>query len=177
MAEREVYALGDLVPAIAPDAFIAPGAVVVGDVVIGAQSGIWFGCVLRGDVNPIRVGARTNIQDGTVVHVDSVEFSAVIGDDVTIGHAAIIHGCTIGDGAFIGMGSTLLNGAEVAPGAVLAAGSLLTQGKHIGPGELWRGNPAKFWRLLEPGEAARFAANAPHYVELAGRFRSGLRRV
>lgn len=173
----EIYALGELVPRIAPDVFIAPGAVVVGEVEIGAGASVWFGCVVRGDVNSIRIGARSNIQDGTVVHVDSVRFGTVIGADVTIGHAAIIHGCTIGDGAFIGMGATVLNGAEVAPGAVLAAGSLLTQGTHMGQGELWRGSPARFWRKLEVGEAARFAANAPRYVDLARRFRTDLRRI
>lgn len=172
-----IYAVGALVPRIAADAFVAPGVVVVGDVEIGAEAGIWFGCVLRGDVNFIRIGARTNIQDGSVVHVGSAHFPTVIGADVTIGHGTIIHGCMIGDKAFVGMGATVLNGAVIEPGGALAAGSLLAPGKRIHAGELWRGSPATLWRVMDEAERGRFARNAPHYVELARRFRGELRPV
>src|SRR5271155_3300906 len=102
-----------VLPTIAPDAFVAPNAVVIGDTVIGAESGIWFGCVLRGDVGPIRVGARVNIQDGTIVHVSSVNGGTTIGDDVSIGHLALIHACTLEPGSFVGMAAVVMDGAVV----------------------------------------------------------------
>jgi carbonic anhydrase/acetyltransferase-like protein (isoleucine patch superfamily) len=170
-----IYALDGVAPRIAESAFIAPTAAVIGDVEIGAESSVWFHCVLRGDTNSIRVGARTNIQDGSIVHVNAGAFPAIIGDDVTIGHAAIVHACTLHDGAFVAMGATVLDGAVIEEGGVLAAGGLLPPGKRIGRFELWQGTPARLVRVLSAEERARkFDATAPHYAALAARFRRGL---
>jgi carbonic anhydrase/acetyltransferase-like protein (isoleucine patch superfamily) len=156
-------------PRIHPGAWVAPNAVVLGDVEIGEGASVWYGCVLRGDTNFIRIGARSNIQDGTIIHVNAGREPTVIGADVTVGHAAIIHACTLEDGAFVGMGATVLDGAVVESGAVLAACSVLPPGKRIPGGELWMGNPARLVRLLTPEAREQFARTAPHYVELAGR--------
>jgi carbonic anhydrase/acetyltransferase-like protein (isoleucine patch superfamily) len=172
-----LWALDGVAPRIAPTAFIAPTAVLVGDVEIGEQSSVWFGCVLRGDDMPIRVGARSNIQDGTIVHISDAGLPTIIGDDVTIGHAAIIHACTLADRAFVGMGATVLDGAVIEEGGMLAAGGLLTPRKRIGPWELWQGTPAKLVRVMPDFERERFAHNAAHYVALAARFRAGLSAV
>ena len=176
MREGPLYTLDGVAPRIAPDAFIAPTAAVIGNVEIGAESSVWFHCVLRGDSNIIRVGQRVNIQDGTIVHVNAgEEYATLIGDDVTIGHAAIIHACTLHDRAFVAMGATVLDGAVIEEGGVLAAGALLTPGKRIGRFELWQGSPAKLVRVLTPEERAqKFDGTAPHYAELAGRFLRGL---
>jgi carbonic anhydrase/acetyltransferase-like protein (isoleucine patch superfamily) len=170
-----IWALDGVLPKIADTAWIAPTAAVIGDVEIGEESGVWFHCVLRGDTNYIRVGARTNIQDGTIVHVNTGNFPCVIGNDVTIGHAAIVHACTLKDRAFVAMGATVLDGAVIETGGVLAAGSVLPPGKAIGPNELWMGSPAKLRRVLTPEERAEFDRTAAHYAELAVRFRRGLR--
>jgi carbonic anhydrase/acetyltransferase-like protein (isoleucine patch superfamily) len=131
--------------------------------------------VLRGDTNFIRVGRRSNIQDGSIVHVNAGDFPTVIGDEVTVGHAAIVHACTLRDRAFVAMGATVLDGAVIEEGGVLAAGALLTPGKRIGRFELWQGSPARFVRVLDAAERARkFDGTAPHYAELAARFRRGL---
>ncbi|WP_051397145.1 gamma carbonic anhydrase family protein [Bradyrhizobium elkanii] len=169
-----IFRLGDAEPSIDTTAWIAPTAAIIGDVRIGAESGVWFHCVLRGDANLIQIGKRTNIQDGTIVHVDPGEFSTVIGDDVTIGHACIIHGCQLHDKAFVGMGATVMNGAVIERGGVLAAGALLTAGKRIACGELWTGAPAKLRRVLSDQEREEFISTAPHYVRNASRFRSAL---
>ncbi len=170
-----LFALEGVAPVVAPDAFVAPTAAVIGDVHIGALSGIWFHCVVRGDTNFIRIGARTNIQDGTIVHVNAGDYPTIIGDDVTVGHAAIIHACTLHDRAFVGMGATVLDGAVIEEGGMLAAGSLLTPNKRIGRNELWQGSPARLNRVMDTQERAKFDFTAPHYVELARRFRHGLR--
>jgi carbonic anhydrase/acetyltransferase-like protein (isoleucine patch superfamily) len=172
-----LFRLGGASPSIDSDAWIAPTATVIGDVTIGAGSGVWFGCILRGDVNSIRIGARSNIQDGTIIHVDPGEMSVTIGDDVTIGHACVIHGCKLETGAFVGMSSTVLNGCVIEGGGVLGAGSLLTSGKRIKTGELWVGAPARFVRMLSGDEVAEFAGTARHYVRNAGRFRRELADV
>lgn len=158
-------------PRIDEAAWIAPTAVVVGDVTIGPRSSVWFHCVLRGDTNFIRIGARTNIQDGSILHVNRETFPCILGDDVTVGHGAIIHACTVEDGAFVGMGATILDGAVIEAGGVLAAGALLTPGKRLGRGELWAGSPARFLRVLGEEERGRFAATTAHYVELSARHR------
>lgn len=174
-------------PKIADDAFIAPTAVIIGDVEIGSKASIWFGCVLRGDVNFIRVGARTNIQDGTVVHVDSGGQPGakpgpdngnptIIGDDVLIGHMAMIHGTRCESGSFIGLCSTLLDGVVVEGGAMVAAGSLVTPYKRVPKGQLWAGKPAKFSRNLTPEEISQFHKPVAHYVELAEGYRKQLGR-
>jgi carbonic anhydrase/acetyltransferase-like protein (isoleucine patch superfamily) len=170
-----IYTFEGVTPKIAPDAFIAPSAAVIGDVEIGAQSSVWFHCVLRGDTNFIRIGARTNIQDGTILHVNRDHYSTVLGDDVTIGHAAIIHACTLMNHAFVGMGATVLDGAVIEEGGMLAAGGLLTSHKRIGRYEMWQGSPARLTRVMDAAERERFADTGKHYVELAQRYLKGLR--
>jgi carbonic anhydrase/acetyltransferase-like protein (isoleucine patch superfamily) len=177
MSNPALFTLDGIAPRIAATAFIAPTAAVIGDVEIGEGSSVWFHCVLRGDANFIRVGKRTNIQDGSIVHVNAGDaYAAILGDDVTVGHAAVIHACTLHDRAFVAIGATVLDGAVIEEGGVLAAGSLLTPGKRIGRFELWQGSPARFVRLLDAEERAKkFDGTAPHYAELAARFRAGLR--
>ncbi len=161
-----------ITPRIAPDAFIAPGAVIIGDVEVGPLSTIWFGCVIRGDVNTIRIGARTNIQDGTIVHVTRGTGPTVIGSGITIGHKAILHACILEDDCFIGMGAVVMDHAVVSSGAMLAAGALLTPGKNIPSGELWAGNPAKLFRPLKEDEKAFIPISAQNYVELGQEYRN-----
>jgi carbonic anhydrase/acetyltransferase-like protein (isoleucine patch superfamily) len=156
-----LYALGDLKPQIDPTAWIAPTAVLIGDVRVGPGANIWFNCVLRADTNPIIVGARSNIQDGTV----------------TIGHAAIIHACRIETRAFIGMGATVLDGAVVEEAGLLAARGFLGPGKRIGKQELWMGSPAKLARVMSDEERAGWDETVPHYLGLAARFRDTLKPI
>jgi carbonic anhydrase/acetyltransferase-like protein (isoleucine patch superfamily) len=162
-----------VVPQIAATAFVAPTASVIGDVVIGAGSSIWFGTVVRGDVHEIRIGERTNIQDGTVVHVTRGKFGTYIGSGITIGHGAILHACTLEDDCFIGMGATVMDGAVVESGAMVAAGALVTPGKRVKKGELWAGSPAKFLRPLTEAEVAFFPQSAAGYVDLAAEYLGG----
>jgi carbonic anhydrase/acetyltransferase-like protein (isoleucine patch superfamily) len=171
-----IYTLDGIAPRIAPDAWIAPTAAIIGNVDIGAGASIWFGCILRGDTNLIRVGARTNIQDGSLLHCNPGEDQAcLIGDDVTVGHMAIVHAATLHNGAFVAMAATVLDGAVIETGGVLAAGAVLTPGKRIGAGELWSGTPARLVRVLSEEERAKFAMTAPAYVQNAIRFRQGLK--
>ena len=156
-----------MTPKFGKDVFVAPTATIIGDVEIGDGSGIWFQCTARGDINHIRIGKRVNIQDGTVIHVDSGQFPAIIGDDVTVGHMALIHACTIEDGAFVGMHSTVMDGTVVEKGALVAAGSLLPPGKRVPAGEVWAGRPAKFLRRVGEKDLAMMKRIAPGYVELA----------
>lgn len=168
-----LYTLDGVSPRVHPSAFIAPTAAVIGDVEIGPESGVWFGCVIRGDTNLIRIGARTNIQDGTIIHVDD-QSPTTIGDDVTVGHACIIHACTLRDGAFVGMGSTVLDLSVIEDEGMLGAGGLLTPGKVIGRRELWTGSPAKLRRVMDEAERRGFDRNAVVYRNLAARYRTGL---
>jgi len=154
-------------PMIAKSVFIAEGAVVIGDVHIGEESNVWFGCVIRGDVNHIRIGARTNIQDGTVIHVTRKTGPTVIGSGVTIGHSALLHACTLEDDCFIGMHSTVMDGAVVESGAWVAAGALVTPGKRILKGQIWAGNPARYLRDMKSEEIAFIPVSSHNYVELA----------
>lgn len=167
-------------PTIADSVFLAPGAMVIGDVEIGPETSLWPGVVVRGDVNIIRIGARTNLQDGTVVHVDRRQYGSFIGDDVTVGHKALLHACTVEDGAFVGMSATVMDGAVVEKGGMLAAGALLTPGKRVGAGEIWAGSPAKFMRELSEKEKAHEAESAKVYRDLAQEYRemmSGLQNA
>jgi carbonic anhydrase/acetyltransferase-like protein (isoleucine patch superfamily) len=154
-------------PRIAASAFLAPTAAVIGDVEIAEEASLWFGVVVRGDVNAIRIGPRTNVQDGTIVHAATETFATHIGAEVTIGHAAVIHACRLEDRAFIGIKAVVLDGAVVEEGAMVAAGSLVGPGKRIPKGELWAGNPARFRRKLGAEDARNFGWIAAHYVELA----------
>lgn len=169
----QILTFGGKTPRAHPSAFIAPGAQLIGDVEIGAEASIWYNCVLRGDVNRIRIGARTNIQDGSVIHVDSpkagdeVGHPTIIGDDVLIGHLAMVHGCILHDRAFVGLGAIVMDGCEIESDAMLAAGAMLTPGRKIPSGQLWAGRPAKYVRDLTPQELAGQRAGVAHYVELA----------
>lgn len=145
---------------------VLPGAVVRGDVTLGPDSNIWFGVVIRADMAPVRIGARSNVQDNSVLHMD-IGNPVLIGDDVTVGHGCILHGCTVGDGALIGMGSTILDGAVIGAGALIGAGSLVTRDTVIAPGAMAFGRPAKQVRFLTAEETKANMDNAVHYVELA----------
>lgn len=172
-----LYALGARAPQIDPTAWIAPTAVLIGDVRIGPGANIWFNCVLRGDTNPVIIGARSNIQDGTVIHVDHGDNPAIIGEDVTVGHAAIIHACRLENRAFIGMGATVLDGAVVEEAGLLAARGFLGPGKRIGRQELWIGNPARLSRVMSDAERAKWDETIPHYLGLTETYRQALRQI
>jgi carbonic anhydrase/acetyltransferase-like protein (isoleucine patch superfamily) len=161
---------GGKTPSVHASAFIAPGAVVLGDVEIGEGSSFWFGCVARGDVNGIRIGARTNVQDLTTIHVTSRTHPTVIGDEVTIGHRAVLHGCTIKDRCLIGIGSVVLDGAVVGPEAVVGAGALVPPGMVVPPRTLVMGAPAKVKRDLSAEEIEALRRSAENYVEYAARY-------
>ena len=159
--------------------YVDPAATCIGDVVLGDDVSLWPGTVVRGDVNFIRIGARTNIQDGTVIHVSHDGpharlggFATVIGEDVTIGHKAIIHACRIEDAVLIGMGAMLLDGVVVRKHAFVGAGALVTPGKEVGPGELWLGNPARKARMLTDAEIEALYYSAAHYVRLKDEYLS-----
>jgi carbonic anhydrase/acetyltransferase-like protein (isoleucine patch superfamily) len=172
-----LYALNGVAPSIHPTAWVAPTAVLIGDVRLGPGANIWFNCVLRADTNPIIVGARSNIQDGTIIHVDHGENFTDIGDDVTVGHAAIIHACKLRNRAFIGMGATVLDGALVEEGGMLGARGLLAPAKKIGRYELFTGTPARLVRVMTEEERANWDLTVPHYVGLSERYRAGLTPV
>ena len=160
------------VPAIAPDAFVAANATLIGQVEIGARANIWFGCVLRGDLAPIHVGALTNVQDGTVVHVSSVANGATwIGERVTIGHMALIHACRLEDRCFVGMKACVMDGAVVETGAWIGAGAVVTPGKRVKSGELWAGTPARLLRAVTAEEARYIETLPERYAELAEQYR------
>ena len=151
-------------PEVHPTAFVDASAQVIGDVHIGAESSVWMTVVVRGDVNYIRVGDRTNIQDGTVVHVQHDTHPTVIGNDVTIGHGAIVHGCTIHDRVLVGMGAIILNGAVIGSDCIVAAGALVTEGTTIPPRSMVMGSPAKVKRPLRDEEVAMIQEFADNYV-------------
>jgi carbonic anhydrase/acetyltransferase-like protein (isoleucine patch superfamily) len=172
------YALDDLAPTLPADgsAWVAPSADVVGDARLGSDTSIWFGAVIRADNTPIVVGARSNIQEGAMLHSDPGK-PLSIGTDCTVGHHAILHGCTIGDRVLIGMGACVLNGAVIGDDSLVGAGALVTEGKSFPPGSLIVGSPAKVVRALTPDEIAMLAIGAAHYVERQRRFARGLRRL
>ncbi len=176
-----IIALDGQAPRIDDTAFIASGCQVIGDVEIGADASLWYNCVVRGDVNRIRIGARTNIQDGSVIHCDSPAegqpegWPTLIGDDCLVGHMVLLHGCTLHDRAFVGMGAMVMNGAVIESDAMLAAGSLLTPGKRIASGQLWAGRPAKYLRDLSPEEIEANRIGVAHYVENGRRHAAALK--
>jgi carbonic anhydrase/acetyltransferase-like protein (isoleucine patch superfamily) len=158
-------------PELGKGVFLAETCSVIGDVVIGDESSIWYGTVIRGDVMPIQIGARTSIQDNAVIHVTSDFSGTIVGDDCTVGHSAILHACTIEDFCLIGMGAIILDGARVGRGSLVGAGALVTPGTDIPPGSLVVGSPATVKRPIREREREQIAYGAQHYVELARRYR------
>ncbi len=163
-------------PQLHESVFVAEGAQVIGDVVVGRDSSLWFNTVVRGDVNYIRIGDRTNVQDNSVIHVTHEKHPTVIASNVTVGHAAIIHGCTIEEFSLIGMGAILLDGCRIGERSLVAAGSLVTEGFSIPPGSLAAGVPARIVRRLSDEEMRRLEESAQHYVDYVSQYRTGNRR-
>jgi carbonic anhydrase/acetyltransferase-like protein (isoleucine patch superfamily) len=162
-----------LLPILHPSVFVAPGARVIGDVQVGARSSLWFGAVVRGDVNRIRIGEETNLQDGTVVHVTHGTHPTIIGNRVTVGHGAMIHGCRLEDLCLVGIGAVVLDGAVVGERAMVGAGALVTPGTQVPPETLVLGTPARVARGLLPDELCLLEASAQYYVELAASYPRG----
>ncbi len=161
-----IYAIPAGSPLIDPTAFIAPGAVVVGRVEVGPYTSIWYNVVVRGDVDQVKIGAWTNIQDGSVLH-EHAGYPLIVGSRVTVGHRVLLHGCTVEDGAYIGMGAVVLNGARIGAGAVVGAGSLVLQGQEIPPGMVAVGSPARVLRPVAQSETNRFYGAVDRYLKMA----------
>jgi carbonic anhydrase/acetyltransferase-like protein (isoleucine patch superfamily) len=171
----ELLPHGDASPELAPSAWVAPGAYVIGAVHLDEESSVWYGAVLRGDTEPIRVGARTNIQDGCVLHADP-GYPATVGDDCVIGHRAILHGCEVERGCLVGMGATILNGARIGEGSIVAAGALVPEGREYPPRSLIVGIPAKRAKDVSEEQAEDIAGGVREYVERAASHRESLPR-
>jgi len=163
---------GGKAPRLDPSAFVVESAAVVGDVELGPESSVWFGAVIRGDVNHVRIGARTNLQDGAVVHVTAGTHPTVLGDDVTVGHRVVLHGCTVRDRCLVGIGAIVLDGAVVGEESMVGAGALVPPGMVVPPRTLVLGAPARVKRDLGPDEIAYFAISAAHYVGYARQYRA-----
>jgi carbonic anhydrase/acetyltransferase-like protein (isoleucine patch superfamily) len=175
-SQKSVYALAGVAPQVSRDCWIAPGACVIGDVKLGVAVGVWFGAVIRADNAPISVGAGSNIQDGAILHADP-GFPLVIGDGVTVGHKALLHGCQIGHGTLIGMGATVMNGAQIGEHSLVAANALVTEGKRFPPRSLIVGSPARVVRELDAPAIAALASSARQYQEKAALFAAQLTAV
>jgi carbonic anhydrase/acetyltransferase-like protein (isoleucine patch superfamily) len=169
-----LYAIGDLAPRLETGAWVAPSADLIGDVQLGARASVWFGSVIRADNTPILIGVESNIQDGAIGHSDP-GFPLIIGARVTVGHQAILHGCTVSDDCLIGMGAKLLNGAILEPECLVGAGALITVGKRFSAGSLIVGSPARVIRLLTDAEKASLRVSAAHYAEKAAHYATRLR--
>ncbi|MFZ1500641.1 MAG: gamma carbonic anhydrase family protein [Giesbergeria sp.] len=171
-----LYALDDKAPQIAPSAWVADSAQVIGAVTLGEDASVWFGTVVRGDTESITIGAGSNVQDASVLHADFGQ-PLVIGERVTVGHKVMLHGCTIGDESLIGIGAVILNGAKIGKNSLVGAGALVTEGKEFPDGSMILGSPAKVVRQLAPEQQEGLRNSAQHYVDNARRFRAGLRRI
>jgi carbonic anhydrase/acetyltransferase-like protein (isoleucine patch superfamily) len=165
---------GDAFPKVAGSAWVAPGAFVIGDVTLGEESSVWYGAVLRGDTEPILIGARTNVQDGCVLHADP-GYRAIVGEGCVVGHNAVVHGCEIGDNCLVGMGATILNGAKIGYGSIVAAGAVVPEGREFPPRSLIVGIPAKRASDVTDEQAADIERGASEYVERAASHRRSLR--
>ncbi|MFW6057739.1 MAG: gamma carbonic anhydrase family protein [Persicimonas sp.] len=167
--ESRVFAFEGAVPQLAKGVYLAPGARVIGRVTLGEDASIWYNAVVRGDLDSIDIGARTNVQDNSVIHIESGKFATHIGSGVTIGHKALVHACTIEDNCLIGMGSIILDGAVIEENSLVAAGAVVTPGTRIPAGSVAMGTPARVVRQVTDEEIASFRDSAAHYVELARR--------
>ena len=170
------YELDGVIPSVADTAWVADSAQVIGNVVLGEQASVWFGTVVRGDMERITIGAGSNIQDTSVLHADSGK-PLVIGERVTVGHQAVLHGCTVGDESLIGIGAIVLNGAKIGKNCLVAAGALITEGKEFPDGSMIMGAPAKVVCQLTPEQMQGLRDSAQHYIDNAQRFRSGLTKI
>lgn len=164
---KNIHPYRGTLPTISDKAFIASNAIVIGDVEIGEGTSIWYNCVIRGDMDEIRIGKHTNIQDGTIVHVAAEQFGAYIGDEVTIGHMALIHACTLEDGCMVGMQATVMDGSVVESGAIVAAGFLVPPGKRIPANQMWAGSPARFVREVRESDRQMLDYIWPAYEKLS----------
>ncbi|CUH82333.1 2,3,4,5-tetrahydropyridine-2,6-dicarboxylate N-acetyltransferase [Tritonibacter multivorans] len=171
-----LYALGDLRPDIHEDTWVAPCAKLIGQVVVEAAASVWFGVTIRADHEVIRVGKGSNVQEDVVMHIDK-GFPLTIGENCTIGHQAMLHGCTIGDNTLIGMGATVLNGAKIGKNCLIGAGALITEGKEIPDNSLVMGAPGKIIRAVDAAGAQRLTASALHYQENMRRFKADLKEI
>ncbi len=171
-----LYQLDQDSPRLAASAWVADSAQVIGNVVLHEDTSIWFGAILRGDTETLTIGRGSNVQDGSVLHAD-VGFPVTLGEDVTVGHQVMLHGCTIGDGSLIGIQAVVLNGAKIGRSCLVGAGALVTEGKEFADGSLIIGSPARAVRPLHPEEVAGLKSSAAHYVENARRFKSGLKKI
>jgi len=171
-----IYELDGKTPRLAPTAWVADSAEVIGDVTLAEDSSVWFGVVIRGDNHLISIGRGSNVQDQTVLHTDE-GLPLVIGERVTIGHQVMLHGCTIGDETLIGIGAVVLNGARIGKNCLVGAGALVTEGKEFPDGSMILGSPAKVVRQLTPEQIEGLKRSAQHYVDNARRYRSGLKKV
>jgi carbonic anhydrase/acetyltransferase-like protein (isoleucine patch superfamily) len=171
-----IYRLDEHTPQLADSAWVADSAQVMGNVHMDEGASVWFGVILRGDTEPLRIGKNSNVQDGSVVHAD-VGFPVVLGENVTVGHQVMLHGCTVGDGSLIGIQSVVLNGAKIGKNCLVAAGSLVSGGKEFPDSSMIMGSPAKVVRQLTPEQIAGLLESAKHYVENARRFKAGLTKI
>ncbi len=170
------YQLEGNAPHIADSAWVADSAQVIGNVELADDSSVWFGAILRGDTEPLRIGRGSNVQDGTIIHADA-GFPVTVGEGVTIGHQVMLHGCSIGDGSLIGIQAVILNGARIGKHCLVGAGALVTEGKEFPDGSMIIGAPAKVVRQLTPEQIERLKGSAAHYVENARRFKTGLKKL
>lgn len=171
-----LYQLDEHAPQLAEGAWVADSAQVIGNVVLEENASVWFGAVLRGDTETLTVGRNSNVQDGTVVHADH-GFPVVIGENVTVGHQVMLHGCTIGDGSLVGIQAVILNGAKIGRNCLVGAGALVTEGKEFPDNSMIIGSPAKAVKQLSPEQAERLRHGALHYVDNAKRFKNGLKKI
>ena len=171
-----IYELDGIAPRLAESAWVADSAQVMGNVELAEDASVWFGTVIRGDTEIIRIGRRSNIQDASVLHAD-IGKPLTVGEDVTVGHKVMLHGCTIGDGSLIGIGAVVLNGAKIGRGCIVGAGALVTEGKEFPDGSMIIGSPAKAVRELNTEQRQGLVWSAQHYIENARRFRAGLKQI
>jgi carbonic anhydrase/acetyltransferase-like protein (isoleucine patch superfamily) len=171
-----IYALGELTPSLEPSSWVADSAQVIGAVTLGADTSVWFNTVLRGDTSTLTIGRGSNIQDNATLHADA-GFPLVVGENVTVGHQAVLHGCTVGEGSLIGIQAVVLNGAKIGKHCLVGAGSLVTEGKEFPDGSLIMGSPAKVVRPLTPEQIEGLRQSAKHYVNNAQRYQAGLKKI